>query len=102
MLHSAFLRRVVAVVGIGAAGVSPAIPILALALFGASPVIDVNAAPVGIGAGWLADVPAIDPEDVEDGTGGIGDPDWPPIDDEEDVPPEDVEDNTGGIGGDLP
>ena len=99
MLNSAVLRRTIAVLGIGAASVSPALPFAAFALFGASvPTTKVNAGVIP-----AIDDPIIDPEDVEDGTGGWGDPIFPPFPIPfPDVPPEDVEDGTGGIDGSLP
>jgi len=99
MLNSAVLRRTIAVLGIGAASVSPALPFAAIALFGASvPTTKVNA-----GVLPAIDDPIIDPEDVEDGTGGFGDPIFPPFPFPfPDLPPEDVEDGTGGIDGSLP
>lgn len=101
MLHSAFFRRTVAVLGIGAVGVSPAIPFAALAFFGATvPTASVSATPEF--RGWIGD-PIVPPGDVEDGTGGIGGlpilPPFPPL---PIIPPEDVDDGTGGIGGNIP
>ena len=98
MLHSAILRRTIAVLGIGAASVSPALPFTAFALFGAT----VPATKVSAGVIPGLDEPYIDPEDVEDGTGGFGDPVFPPYEDDSEVPPEEVEDGTGGIDGSLP
>jgi len=98
MLHSAFLRRTVACLGIGAIGTAPALPFAAIALFGAStPAVKASAdfrLPIrGI----------IDPADIEDGTGGTGGfPIFPPFPPLPIIPPEDVDDGTGGIGGSLP
>jgi hypothetical protein len=103
MLHSAFLRRSVAVLSIGAVGVSPAIPFAVFTLFGAT----VPAAKVSAAAEYrtrIGDpIPIVPPEDVEDGTGGVGGlPNLPPFPPLPIIPPEDVEDGTGGIGGHLP
>jgi hypothetical protein len=99
MLHSAVLRRTVAVLGIGAAGVSPALPFAAFAFFGAT----VPTAKVSASASVkLFDGP-IRPEDIIDLTGGTGGlPILPPFPPPPIVPPEDIEDGTGGIGGHLP
>ena len=101
MLNSAVLRRTVAVLGIGAASVSPALPFAAFAFFGASvPAASVSASSFNSFAG--DPIPIIDPGDVEDGTGGFGDPIFPPFPPFPIVPPEDIEDGTGGIDGSLP
>jgi hypothetical protein len=98
MLNSAVLRRTVAVLGIGAASVSPALPFATFAIFGAT----VPAAKVSAGVIPGLDDPIIDPEDVEDGNGGFGDPIFPPIPPLPEIPPEDVEDGTGGVDGSIP
>jgi hypothetical protein len=98
MLSSAQLRRTIACLGIAAAGAAPLASATVLAFFGSSSTVQAAST-----TGSLGDpIPDIDPEDVEDGTGGIGDPDWPVEEEEEETDPEDVEDVTGGIGGGLP
>jgi hypothetical protein len=101
MLNSAFLRRALAILGIGAIGVAPVASLAFAALFTASIASSTASADIPhiIPPPQPGDPP---PEDVEDGNPLE---DWHIGDGEEegdDEDNEDVEDGTGGIGGDMP
>jgi hypothetical protein len=99
MLHSGFLRRVVATVGLGAAGLAPIVPLAAFAVFGTA----VPSANVAQAAPFPGDIiPHIIPGIIDDGSGGIGIPNLPPILPPIIPPPGIIDDGTGGIGGILP